>query len=306
MSRLMLVNPELSPLENVLQNTRMAMPPGLKSRLRPYKNRLLHKMARSSGVLPDFIIIGGQKCGTTSLYRYLAQHPNVYSAKRKEIGYFNAMHEHDLGWYRAHFPNRLARFAIERIRKQKFITGEADPAYILDPFALRAIKNTIPKVKIIILLRNPVDRAFSHYQHSVRSGVEKFEFEKAIELEHQRISSQWEKMVNGKPYHGLTIYHYAYLKTGHYGDQLEEVYRIFNPSRVLVLQSEIFFRQTQKEFDKVLEFLGLPAEKVDIYKKHNKGDYGALDESLRGRLQRYFQPQLAKMNKYVDSINWNG
>ncbi len=289
----------------LLDKTKQVLPPGLKGALRPYKRRIAEKWARTSGLLPDFIIIGGQKCGTTSLYRYLVQHPDVYPALRKEIGFFNARHEHDLGWYRAHFPSKLEKFTTERIRHRQFMTGEADPAYILDPFALEAIKNTIPHVKIIILLRNPADRAFSHYQHSARVGVEKLDFEEALAAENKRISRQWSNMMQGRPYHGLTIYHFAYLKTGHYGDQLEGVYRVFKPEQVLVLQSEAFFANTQYYFEKVLKFLGLSVATVDIRKKHNKGNYNALDERMRRRLEDYFGPQLEKMRLFTDSINFH-
>ncbi len=291
--------------DNLLQRTKKVLPPGFKAMLRPYRNRLREQWARASGVLPDFIIIGGQKCGTTSLYRYLVQHPDVYTALRKEIGFFNARFEHDLGWYRSHFPGRLEKFRAERIRGQRFLTGEADPAYILDPFALKAIKKTVPDVKIIILLRDPIDRAFSHYQHSSRIGVEKLGFEEAIAAEDRRISAQWRKMIQGRPYHGLTIYHFAYLRTGHYGDQLEEVYRVFSPGQVLVLQSEAFFGDTQQQFERVLEFLDLPAARVDIGKKHNRGNYKALDGRLRDRLRNYFEPQLEKMRLFAGSIRWD-
>ena len=297
---------EPSTMRRLLEKTKQALPRGLKSGLRPYKKRLLEKWSGLSGLLPDFIIIGGQKCGTTSLYRYLVQHPNVYPALRKEIGFFNARYDHDLGWYRAHFPSRLERFKAERIHSHKFLTGEADPAYILDPFALRAIKEIIPHVKIIVLLRNPVDRAFSHYQHSARIGVEKLAFEEALAAEDKRVLPQWRKMMAGQPYHGLTIYHYAYLRTGHYGDQLEEVYKVFNAEQVLVLQSEAFFGNTQRHFEEVLEFLELPMATVDIRKKHNKGNYNALDDSLRRRLASYFEPQMEKMSRFAGSIRWDG
>src|SRR5437879_9845243 len=123
-------------------------------------------------LLPDFIIIGTQRGGTTSLYSYLASHPSVGPASTKEVHFFDNKYTKGLAWYRAHFPSAIEKYYAEHIQKRKFITGESSPYYLFHPHVPKRVAKDVPHAKFIVLLRNPVDRAYSQYNHAVDGGRE--------------------------------------------------------------------------------------------------------------------------------------
>ncbi|MEJ2557594.1 MAG: sulfotransferase domain-containing protein, partial [Anaerolineae bacterium] len=127
--------------------------------------RLITRFMR---VLPDFLIIGAQKCGTDSLFRYLGGHPCIKLASSKEAHYFDLKFDKGINWYRSHFPLIPYKYSVKRLRKQDLITGEATPYYLFHPHAPGRAAAIVPHVKLIVLLRNPADRAYSHYNHEVK------------------------------------------------------------------------------------------------------------------------------------------
>src|SRR5437588_2037479 len=152
-------------------------------------------MTNQVRLLPDFLIIGGQRCGTTSLYYYLINYPGISPACTKEVHFFDVNFEKGPGWYRAQFPTVIGKSYAKYARKHSLITGEASPYYLFHPHAPRRISALIPKVKLIALLRNPVDRAFSQHWLEVQSGYETLSFKEAIESEQERLAGEWEKML---------------------------------------------------------------------------------------------------------------
>ena len=152
-------------------------------------------------MMPDFIIIGTQKGGTTSLYRYLIDHPNIAPIYIKEPHYFDIHFHKGIGWYRSHFPTAVEKYYARHVEKHDLITGEASPYYLFHPRAPQRVAKTLPKAKLIILLRNPVDRAYSQYQHQLRQpGVEPLSFEEAIAYEEKRLAGEEEKILRDEKY----------------------------------------------------------------------------------------------------------
>ncbi len=149
-------------------------------------------------LMPDFIIIGAMRGGTTSLYSYLTEHPNIGPAYMKEVHFFDVYFHKGLPWYRAQFPSTVQKYYTERVQKQNFITGEASPYYLFHPHAPRRIARLLPHVKLIVQLRNPVSRAYSHYYHEVNGGHEKLSFAEAIDREEDRIGKETEKLARDK------------------------------------------------------------------------------------------------------------
>ena len=143
--------------------------------------------------LPDFLIIGAQRCGTTSLYRYLEKHPQVIgAAPSKGVHYFDVHHERSLRWYRAHFPTRRRRDRAG----DRAVTGEASPYYVFHPHGPDRVRAAVPNVRLILMLRDPVVRAFSQYQQEYARGFEDAEtFEQALELEPGRLAGERERML---------------------------------------------------------------------------------------------------------------
>jgi len=139
----------------------------------PKAARFLLRLSTSPiRTLPNFIIVGFPKCGTTSLYEYLVQHPSILPAFQKEIFFFIWHAKKGMLWYRANFPTVITKF-IQKLRKRKFVTGEATPSYLLYPKVARQIHNMNPNTKLIVLMRNPTDKAFSNFNHLVREGLAK-------------------------------------------------------------------------------------------------------------------------------------
>src|SRR4051812_20031887 len=134
----------------------------LKKPLRRVQADYRHLSAPLRG-LPSVLIIGAQKSGTTSLSSYLVEHPDMLPSLRKEVHYFSFNYERGVNWYRAHFPytHHLRRGAL---------TLDATPYYLVHPLVAQRAAQLLPHAKLVVLLRNPVDRALSHYQHEVRGG----------------------------------------------------------------------------------------------------------------------------------------
>ena len=191
--------------------------------------------------LPDFLIIGAQRCGTTSLYRYLEKHPQVIgAAPSKGVHYFDVHHERSLRWYRAHFPTRRRR---ERVGKGA-VTGEASPYYVFHPHGPDRVRAAVPNVRLILMLRDPVVRAFSQYQQEYARGFEDAEtFERALDLEQGRLAGERERMLADPGYDSRAMQHYAYVARGEYAPQLEAWRARFDPDQLHVIQAEEFFAE---------------------------------------------------------------
>lgn len=233
---------------------------------------------------PDFIIIGAQKCGTTSLYAYLCQHPQVKPAAKKEVRYFDRKFEHGPEWYRGHFPPVKPFPGI--------LTGEASPSYIFHPLAASRMKAECPKVKLIVLLRNPVDRAYSHYHHSVRLGRTTLSFEDSIDREAALLHGERERFTRDETYKSDKYWFFSYLSRGRYLEQLRIWMDVFPRESFLILRSEDFFADPAHLMQDVFQWLGLPAHQLQEYRKVNiRGyrPYNPMAPAMRERLVEYFR-----------------
>ncbi len=247
--------------------------------------------------LPDFIIVGAQRSGTTSLYRYLSEHPDVLPAIRKEIHYFDLNYEKGVNWYRRHFPLRRHIDLLSKTRGVNVITGEASPYYLYYPLAPDRIYSTVPDVKIIIMLRNPVDRAYSHYFHEKRLGEERLSFEDAIRNERERLLDN-----DGYFYHQ----HYSYLSRGKYVEQVKRYFEVFIRENVLIIESEDFFDDTMTAYSNVLDFLGVEKHSLNDVRAHYSLDYGEMDEGVRAELVEFFRPYNRELYRYLGScFSWD-
>jgi hypothetical protein len=263
------------------------------------ENELRAKEWRAAGqtepeVLPDFLIIGAQKCGTNSLYDLLTQHPHVERAITKELNYFNLHFEKGIEWYRSQFP--LPRRKEER----KPITGEATPDYLFYSDAASRAAKVVPQARLIVLLRNPVDRAYSHYHHQIRKGRETLGFEEAIEAEQARLRGEIDKMLEDELYTSFNYRHFSYLSRGVYVDQLLRWSEFYSEERMLVLKSEDFFECTPETLKLVLNFLDLYGWEPETWEVRNKGRYEQkMAPATRRRLEEYFEPHNRRLYEYL-------
>lgn len=258
-------------------------------------------------VMPDYCIIGFPKCGTTSLHEYLNKHPDVYLPIGKEIDFFDRLYSRGQNWYKAAFPLTLKKFYIQKMKKRIFLTGEATPRYIYHPYALERIKKLKPNMKLIILIRNPVDRAFSHYKMNKNNDYEYLDFENALDEEKERIKGRYEKMQKDQKYYSWNYDLYAYIELGQYYEKIKKCFELFDQKQVMIIQSEEFQKNTSDIYKQVLKFLELPKHELSEYKFFKKKNYEGEKMSLeiRKRLEQYFKPYNEKLSKLIEQdIEW--
>ena len=248
-------------------------------------------------ITPDFIIIGAAKSGTTSLYDYLIQHPSVHSALWKEIYFFDRYFPRGMDWYRSNFPYSFQKFIFTKFLKKKFLTGEATPTYIHHPLAPKRISEILPTIKLILLLRNPIDRAYSHYQMEKKLGYEELTFEEAIESENSRIKDECEKMIQNDRYYSYKRQFFSYLTSGIYVDQLKLWMKHIPHDQFLIIDSDDFDNKKLETFQKVEEFLGLKHAKIN-FTKQNIGKYKPMNPVTRKKLEDFFTTHNLKLYKF--------
>ncbi len=252
--------------------------------------------------MPDFVIIGAQKCGTSFLYRLLAQHPRVKPAFAKEVHYFDLNFRKGDSWYRSHFP-------LQTLNGRKYITGEASPYYLFHPHAPRRAATVLPDAKLIVLLRNPVDRAYSHYQHQVKRGQgearETLTFEEAIEAEERILPAEMSKMLQDEYYESLSHRTRSYLRRGIYIDQLLVWSSYFQREQMLILKSEDLFDDTTRVLERILGLLDLSHWAPETYSIPNKREYTGVSPLIRQRLDEYYKPHNERLYEYLGvDLDW--
>ena len=257
------------------------------------------------GPLPDFLIIGAEKGGTSFLYWSLCQHPFVEAAARKELHFFDTRKwvVKGIGWYRAQFPASMWKDG------RRVITGEASPYYLFHPLAPYRASKVVPNTKLIVVLRNPVDRAYSAYRHRVLAGQEDLSFEEALEAEQERTSGELEKLLSDDGYASYAYTKYTYRLRGIYVEQLERWHEHFDPEQILVLRSEDLFANPTGTLWRVHEFLDLPKHDIDTTAaliKSNKGSYEQpMNPITRRQLEEYFEPHNQRLYEYLgEDFGW--
>jgi Sulfotransferase domain len=235
--------------------------------------------------LPDFLIIGAQKAGTTALYSYLRRHPQIGGPAWKEVSYFERHYGRGTAWYRGQFP----------FRSDGRIAGEASPGYLFHPLAPVRVKETVPDAKLIVLLRNPVDRALSHYHHEVALGREPLSFEDAIAAEPERTRGEEERLVREPDYFSHAWWDYTYVARGRYAEQLERWFSVFPREQVLVLATEEMDAEPAQSYGRVLEFLGRPPHGLASFPRVYRQSYGEMRPETRRRLAAEFAEPNARL-----------
>lgn len=256
------------------------------------------------GVLPDFLILGTQKGGTTLLYYLLNQHPYVEPATKKEINFFDVNFSKGEDWYRSHFPAPTVKDGVE------IISGEASPYYLYHPHAARRAARTVPEARLISLLRDPVERAYSEYHHRYREGRETLGFEEAVEAEESRLDGELERMLADEHYASPNHRKFSYLSRGIYVDQLQEWHRHFDEGQLLVIGSGEFFRDPRGVLKRAVEFLSLPEWEpeenlLNYTSVRHEGDYAPIPEATRRRLEEFFRPSNERLYEYLgEDFGW--
>jgi hypothetical protein len=227
--------------------------------------------------LPDFLVVGAQKGGTTALWEYLRRHPGIAGPSWKEVSFFDRHWARGPAWYRGNFPLRRGR-----------LVGEASPSYLFHPLAPARARALVPEARLVAILRDPVDRAYSHYQHEVDFGREPLSFEEAIEQEEARLAGEVERLLADARYFSRAWWDHTYLARGRYAEQLERWYDVFPREQLLVLANEELAERPAETYGRVLAFLGAPPYELDAYPRVFDRDYAPIRPETRDRLAAHF------------------
>jgi hypothetical protein len=253
-------------------------------------------------LLPNYLLIGAQKSGTTFLQAALAEHPAIARHEPgKEVHYFDWHFSRGTAWYRSHFPTRGTREHIRR-RHGEFATGERSPNYLFHPDVPERVRGLLPDVKLIVLLRNPVDRALSHYQQERRRGEEELFFEEALACE-LRLREVLREPPRSEPPRnrrlGPTERPRSYLARGLYAEQLERWLDVFDRDQVHVTLSERLFADPAQEVCAIQRFIGLTPVAPEDLRPRNKGTYEPMPSDLRTRLQGFFAAYVDRLTNVL-------
>jgi hypothetical protein len=262
-------------------------------------------LTRSARMLPDFLILGGQRCGSTSLYTMLGEHPQVMEASHKEVHFFDNNHLRGEDFYRRVFPLRAHAAARERYLGNRVVTGEATTYYLAHPAVPERVAALLPEARLIAILRDPVDRAHSHYQLSVRAGREPLSFEEALAAEPQRLAGEHQRLLEDPSYRGYAHRYHSYRTRGHYLEQLEAWWEHFPPRQLLVLRSEDMFAEPAAVYRQAAAFLGLEPDPRRTFAARNRVDYDTMAPATRAELRASFaEPNRALEQRLGRSMDW--
>ncbi len=264
--------------------------------------RNLTYITSSIRILPSFIIVGAVRCGTTSLYYNICEHSCVLPASYDEIGFFDSNYELGINWYKSMFPTKFKMKKIES-KSGICITGEDTPFYFWDKKSIERIKKDIPKIKLIILLRNPIDRAYSNYHLGVRLGSELLSFEDSIKKEIELLeknndieSDGIEKFLRPR----------SYIAKGLYYHQIKYWYEVFSKNQILVISTENLEINPHQTLEQIFNFLGIPNEQIQNIQNRKVGNYQKMNKDTRQFLKKLFKPHNEKLFKFLEeNFEWD-
>lgn len=261
---------------------------------------------------PDFFIVGAQKAGTTALYHYLNQHPSFRGTRPKEIHYFDrkVYSGKDIGWYQKHF------YSISSELKH----FEATPEYIYYKGVAKSICENYPDAKIIMVLRNPVERAFSawnmyrqHFENDtifinkyLADGSESpmFRYYYKDRESFPTFRECIDMEVNG----GAELMEEpSVIRRGLYYDQIMEYYEYFDEDQVMVIGSKDLYKETSYTLNRVLDFLDVDSydwDQIELEKVHKRNYSMKLSDSDRERLEKFYSESNTKLFNKFGQINW--
>ena len=245
------------------------------------------RLTARARMTPSIVVIGAQRSGTTTLFRLLEAHPGlVRPTFSKGTGYFDDHYARGARWYRGHFPLRV----LARLRYGRDVQAfECSGYYLNHPLAARRLAHDLPGVHVVVLLRDPVDRAASAHRHEVARGFETLPLLEALALEPERTAGEEERLRTEPGYASAEHRHHAYLRRGEYADQVARFVDALGADRVHVVDADRFFAQPTEEFAALQRRLDLPVWSPPSVEVWNARPGAALDDDLRRRLMHHFE-----------------
>ena len=248
---------------------------------------------------PDLLVVGAKRGGTTSLWHYLQQHPGVlplYPAAEhlKGLYYFDVHHDRGERWYRSHFATAAWRARRERELGHPTVAAEASPYYLFHPLAPARARALLPDARVVVLLRDPVERAFSHWKER-RRHTETLEFAEAVLAEPLRTAGEEERLAADPHAVSFAHRHQTYVAQSCYSVPLRRWFDAYGRDRVEVVVAEDLFARPQQVVERLWGQLGLPPVTLADTTAHNAAPSPDMDPAVRRRLRAYFLPETARL-----------
>ena len=263
--------------------------------------RLYGELTAGMRDVPDFMIIGAKRGGSTSLSYDLRTHSRICplfprpdhipkATTTKGIRYFDQNYARGESWYRSHLPSVFARERQARRSGGAVITGECSPYYLFHPAAAERAAQLLPNAKIIVMLRDPVMRTYSHWKERRRGNAEQLDFRAALAAEDERVGQVEDRLRADPTFRSYPHENFSYARQSEYDTALARWYANYPAERILVLASEDYYADPQQVLDQVLEFLGLPSEPIANRNVRNAAPGEDLDADVRAALTARFEP----------------
>lgn len=247
--------------------------------------------------LPAFIVAGGMRCGTTSLYEHLAGHPQVAASLRKEVHFFDLQHHRGPGWYARQF--HTVRRLPDGSSSRPF---ESSPYYMFDPRVPVRLREMVPDVRLVFVLRDPVERAVSHYRKNRRDGREPLSFADAIDAEEERLAGEEERMLNDPRYLSPAHQYFSYQSRGRYAQMLDRFRALFPADQLHAVDAGRLFAEPIPVFERICRFLELDPWLPTRFAAANASHTDAMvDAATRRRLEVEFDPHERSL---MATIGW--
>jgi len=264
--------------------------------------RNIFALTGSIRVLPDFLVIGAKRCGTTSLFYHLPEHPCISKSPHDNMGFFNDNFHLGVNWYKSFFPTIFTRNKIKS-EFGNFLAFDVTTTYMEEESTANNVYQTKPNMKIIVILRNPVDRAYSQYHLSLREKEEKRSFEDVIEENMNRLDKESHKRHEIKP--KFLEEKNNYLKKSLYAQQLRHWLKIFPRENILIIPTEEFESNQQAIYNKIFRFLDISQFEIKNTEKMEKGNYPQMKSETRSLLLDYFRSHNNELFKLIDKkFDW--
>ena len=254
--------------------------------------------------MPDFLVIGAKKGGTTSVANWLVQHPQVLpmfprTQRHKSPHYFDINYWRGPDWYRSHFPTERSR--RRQVPDGRAVVGEASPYYMFHPAVCERVAHDVPDVRVIVMLRDPVSRAYSNYWDRRASGHETIStFEEAIEAEPQRLAGVDQRRLLTDPrYYSVDHDNHSYLARGRYLEHLAPWLERLPPEQLLIMRAESMFDDPAAMFADVQSFLGLSVHEAMPLRPYNQRRHPPIAAATRAMLADYYRPHNAALYEAI-------
>lgn len=274
--------------------------------------RLFGSATASLRIDPDYLVIGTKRGGTTSMSRWLLEHPDVrglYPAaeNRKGTYFFDVNYELGHRWYRSHFPVGAVHRTLGRNEGTVPLIGDGTPYYLHHPHAPARARRHAPDTKVIALLRHPVDRAIGHWAERSRNGVETLPFSEALQAEAGRLEGEEQRMIDDPTYVSFAHQHWSYADQSRYARGLKRWFNAFPADQILVLRSEDLYADPARIYGQTLDFLGLDHYEPAAFAAWNMKPKDPIDEADQSFLETTLRDDVAELESMLGrSMQWEG